>query len=501
MSTRTVDPNHTDHRSRRRRAVHTLPHPVAAGLVLGLVVASVNALPAPGAGAATQTVSNCNDSGTGSLRQAVLDAASGDTVTFSSLPCATITLASTITITTSLTIAGPGSTTLAVSGNDAVAVFAVNTGVSATISGLTVEDGMALAGAGIDNAGTLTISDSTVMGNNASSTGGGGIRNSGSLSISDSTVSDNASYHGGGGGILNNGGTVTVSDSTLSGNGAFYGDHTIGGGAIDTNGGTLTVVTSTLSGNAGDYNGGGGGILDVGGVVTVTASTFLRNTASRHGLGGGVKNEHGSVSLAASVLTKSAGVAGNACVGQITDGGYNLADDGSCGFTAAHHSVSAVNPVLGPLQNNGGPTETSAPALGSAVLDQIPPGTTGNALSLCPGTDQRGVARPQGPDCDMGAVELSPTSQEITSADSASSSLHASFSFTVTTSGTPVPAITEMQKLPKRLTFVDHGNGTAILSGVLKKAGVFHLIFKASYATGSSTYVVTQLFTLTVSQV
>jgi hypothetical protein len=501
MKTRTVDPNHSDHRYGRRRALHSLPHPFAACLVLGLVIASVNALPAPGASAAPQTVSNCNDSGSGSLRQAVLDAASGDTITFSSLPCATITLASTITITTNLTVAGPGSATLAVSGNDAVADFAVNAGVTATISGLAVEDGTALAGAGIDNAGTLTISDSTVTGNNASANGGGGIFNSGSLSVSDSTVSDNASYHGGGGGIFNNGGTVTISDSTLSGNGAFYGVHTIGGGGIDTNGGTLTIMTSTFAGNAGDYNGGGGAILDVGGVVTVTSSTFLRNSASRHGLGGGVKNEGGSVSLAATVLTKSAATAGNACVGPITDGGYNLADDGSCRFTAAHHSVPAVDPVLGPLQNNGGPTETAAPALGSAVLDQIPSGATGNAQSLCPGTDQRGVARPQGPDCDMGAVELSPTSQEITSADSASSSLHSSFSFTVTTSGTPVPAITEMQKLPKRLTFVDHGNGTATLSGVLKKAGVFHLIFKATYATGSSSYVVTQLFTLTVSQV
>ena len=94
------------------------------------------------------------------------------------------------------------------------------------------------------------------------------------------------------------------------------------------------------------------------------------------------------------------------CSRGVTDDGYNLADDGSCNFSSANHSLSNTPAKLGPLQNNGGPTETQAPRLGSPVLNRIPLGTMANGVTLCPGTDQRGVSRPQGSKCDVGAVEL-----------------------------------------------------------------------------------------------
>jgi hypothetical protein len=496
MRIQTVNPLHYRDRLRRPRGA-SIPGPLAGVLVLVLALISMAVVPPHLAGAATQTVTNCNDSGVGSLRQAILDAASGDTVTFGSLPCTTITLSTTIDITTNLTVDGPGSESLAVSGNGAVELFDVASGVTATISGLTMEDGMAIEGGAIDNAGTLTISDSTVTGNNASEHGGGGVLNEGgTLTISASTLSGNDSYHGGGGGVLNHEGMVTITNSTLSGNDAFYGGQATGGGAVENTGGTVMVVDSTVSGNSADYNGGGGGILDVGGAVTITAGSLAGDTTSRAGAGGGIRNEGGSVSMAATIVTASR--VGGGCIGKVTDAGYNLDDDGSCGFSAGHHSVSDVNPFLGPLQDNGGPTETKAPALGSATLDQIPPGTMGNSVTLCPGTDQRGVARPQGTECDMGAVELSPTSEEITSADSATAADHVTFSFTVTTTGTPVPALTLKHKLPKLLTFVDNGNGTATIAGLIKKSGVFHTLVEASYPSGATTFVVTQVFTLTV---
>jgi hypothetical protein len=133
------------------------------------------------------------------------------------------------------------------------------------------------------------------------------------------------------------------------------------------------------------------------------------------------------------------------------------------------------------------------------VLNQIPMGATGNATPLCPGIDQRGVSRPQGSACDIGAMELSPTSQTITSPDGTTGTLHTPLSFTVTTAGTPTPSVTKSGKLPKRLRFVDNGNGTATISGPPRATGSFHVTITATFGTGSAAFVVTQLFTLTIA--
>ena len=121
---------------------------VAAALVLGLAVLS-QTRPAQAAGATAHSVTNCNDSGNGSLRQVVANAPSGATVTFSlSPPCVAVTLASTIRIARSLTVEGPGARALTVSGNRLVEDFHIDSGATVTISGLTIEKGRSPTAAG-----------------------------------------------------------------------------------------------------------------------------------------------------------------------------------------------------------------------------------------------------------------------------------------------------------------------------------------------------------------
>jgi len=440
------------------------------------------ALPAQ-AGAAIDMVTNCNDSGAGSLPSVVASAASGDTVTFS-VSCSLILLNDTIDLTRNISLSGPGSSDLAVSGGGTTGVFNISTRVTADISGLTMENGNNYDGGGIDNNGTLTVTDSTLAGNDSGV--GGGISNiGGTLTVTDSTLVGNSANDRGGGIFNDPGSTATVDASTLSD------DNADDGGGIY-NEGTMTVTDGTLSGNSAAGDDGGGGILNYG-LLDVTASTLSENDASD--MGGGIFNG-GRTSMAATVVADS-GQAGD-CSGSITDAGYNLDDDGSCGFSVTDHSQSGVDPDLGPLQNNRGPTDTQAPSPTSPVLDQIPLGTTGNSVTLCPGTDQRGVVRPQGTECDIGAVELELVPWAVTSPEGATATVGVPFSFTVTTSGIPVPSITKKGRLPRRLRFSDDGDGTATISGTPKRSGVYDLAITATFGTGTTEEVVAQTFKLTV---
>ena len=200
----------------------------------------------------TLVVTNNHDSGTGSLRQVIDDAHSGDTVTFApSLRGEVITLTSgELDVSQSLAIDGPGAGQLAVSGDDASRVFEINGGATVTISGLLITDGQAVQGGGIFNSGTLTLKNCDVAANQAAATAGGAAQGggiysaAGALTIIDSTISDNqadggssASGSGGngqGGGIYyapsSSQGTLipaplTITDSTLTGNQAKGGCH------------------------------------------------------------------------------------------------------------------------------------------------------------------------------------------------------------------------------------------------------------------------------------
>jgi hypothetical protein len=186
--------------------------------------------------------------------------ATPDTITLTGGPL-------TLTDTATTTITGPGANLLSISGNNQSGVFAVNSGASAAVSGLTITDGMASFGAGLDNNGTLALSDCTVQDNHGSS-GGGGIcnENGATLTVTGSTFSGNYGANFGGGGILNGIGTVILTNCTFSGN-----TSSTGGGGLDTHG-TLTATNCTFSGNtltAGNPDGGG---------ILTTGTTTLRNT-------------------------------------------------------------------------------------------------------------------------------------------------------------------------------------------------------------------------------
>lgn len=367
----------------------------AAGIALFVTVLSGLAVSAAPAGAATLVVLNCNDSGPGSLRQAVADAASGDSISFAlSSSCSTIHLTSgPITISQQLTIVGPGANNLAVSGDNASEVFDIATEGMANISGLTVEQGTASSGGGIYNQGVLTLSNSKVSGNTASNGWGAGfLTGTGSeTDVVDSTFTGNVASVDGGG--IFNYGTLTVSGSTFSGNHAVNGD---GGGIYNFYQETAGVSDSTFSGNSAGFN--GGGIVNEGGAMTVTSSTLSGNSAGTSGSDIAV----GSMTTVQATILAD-GQMTTDCSGDITDNGYNLDDDNTCGFSSANHDLPATNPELENLANNGGLTETQLPALGSPVIGVIPTGTTSNDTQLCPRADQRGVESYGA--CSIGAVE------------------------------------------------------------------------------------------------
>jgi predicted outer membrane repeat protein len=316
-------------------------------------------------------------------------------------------------------------------------------------------------GGAIYNEGTLTVTDSTFSGNTATSSTngygyGGAIDNKGMLTVTNSTFSGNGAGYGGaiynasdstldvsnsiflgnsaffsGGALYNAGnngdgiaaGTLAVTDSTFSGNngGAI---HNEGGTLTVTNctftshyataidngigpniGGTLTVTNSTFSGNNGGaiYNEGGGVLA----TTMVTNSTFSGNGASAGagGYPGGAIYNAGTLTLRNTIAANT--IKSRNCFGGITDGGHNLDDGTSCGFSTAKGSLNNTDPKLDPagLQNNGGPTQTIALQAGS-------PGINAGNETICAGApvsdlDQRGYIRPGdgATSCSIGAYE------------------------------------------------------------------------------------------------
>ncbi len=345
--------------------------------------------------------------------------AGGGTVTFT---CSgAITLTATIVISADTTIDGSGQV-VTISGNNAVRVFTVEPGVTLNLIQLTIANGRAVGktGGGVYNSagGTLTVSNCTFAGNAATylppfGGSGGGIDNRGTLVVSNSAFSGNNAEAGSGGGIFNLG-ALTVSNSSFSSNRArdeggaicvgssaasvsnstFTGNIAHQGGAIG-NHYTLTVSNSTFLGNGDGTTYRGGGVYNgYPGIATVFNSTFSGNSAG-YEVGGIFNDIYSSLTLKNTIVANS--IEGDNCSSQITDGGGNLSyPDATCpGINA--------NPLLGPLQNNGGPTHTMALGPGSAAID-----AADNAICAAPpvnSLDQRGIVRPQGPHCDIGAVE------------------------------------------------------------------------------------------------
>ena len=182
------------------------------------------------------------------------------------------------------------------------------------------------------------------------------------------------------GGGLANRGTLTVTNSTVSGNTASCG-FAFG---LSQGGGLFNNVTLTLTN------------------VTVSGNTASCGAGSCSAFGGGLFNDNGAPTLMTATIVAQQ-LAGADCAGTITSNGFNLDSDNTCNLTQVTDKPGITSPGVGPLQNNGGPTQTHALLPGSPAIDMV--------LSGCPppATDQRGVGRPQGTACDIGAYELDRT--------------------------------------------------------------------------------------------
>jgi hypothetical protein len=336
------------------------------GWFRGVVLPALVLMAASPAFAATLTVFNLNDGGPGSLREDIALAASGDTIQFANGLIGTLKLSSSLVITQNVTITGPGAGLLTISGNNAFTVFTINSGTT-TFNDLTIANGNAVApggGGGITAAaGTNVILVGCGMANNASpNNSGGGIYSMGSLTISYSTFFGNTSNSSGG--AIVSGGSLTLQNST------FFGNFAPIGGAVSILGGTATVENSTFTANRSDE---GAGIFSSG-TVTLANDTIAGNDS-----GAGVHNNVGAtISIANSIIS---GNASGDCV--------------QCGTQPSNNLIGGTAD-LGPLQYNGGISQTMMPLPGSPAIGA----GTGSTLS----SDQRGFARPGGTS-DLGAVQ------------------------------------------------------------------------------------------------
>ena len=278
-------------------------------------------------------------------------------------------------------------------------------------------------GGGIHNEGTLTLNDSTVSGNNAST---------------DTAYGDGGGIHSAG-----NGSSVTLNNSTVSSNSSNGGGS--GGGLWNSDGASMELTNSTVSFNTSSDN--GGGIYNTGNsTVTLNNSTIGKHN-SASGSGGGIWNDtNGTVNFKNSIIARNrANSAGPDCYNSATliSLDYNLVgDDSGCFFTPQTNDQVNVDPLLGELQDNGGPTETRALRLGSPAFDAIPTGNCTDHLGTPIPTDQRGVPRPQGSVCDIGAYEAQTADLSLSKAvDQVSPDVGESVVFTIqTTNDGPLEA-------------------------------------------------------------
>jgi len=396
----------------------------------------------------TIEVTNANNSGAGSLRQALVDVCPGGTITFNaSLSGASIVLdpGAQLTLDKNVTIdASALAVRVAITTDSMGRVMQVNSGVTAELNSLKIRHGNVTGdGGGIHNQGNLTVINSVFL-NNLAGNWGGGVYNTGTLAITDSSFVINYAYYGGG--IFNDGGSVTVTNSTFDQNssgdngGAIYNadsgghlevsnstftlntasagggiasdsgtvivkgstlkqnsaDHPLGsgGGILNGPGAVMTVVNTTLAGNIADYYGGG---IYNRGTLTMKNSTLSGNSASASN-GGGLANYAGTLHIANTIIANSP--SGGDCINEggatIPTNLNNLVEDGSCDGTMG-------DPLLADLADNGGPTQTMALLEGSPAIDAGDDATC--AAAPVSGVDQRGVTRPQGAHCDIGAYE------------------------------------------------------------------------------------------------
>jgi len=311
-------------------------------------------------------------------------------------------------ISSQITIEGNGAIIERSSGADPLSVLTIEYG-DLTLNNATITGGADGPGGGmIISPGTVTINESVITGNTALE-GGGIYCYECMVTIRNSTISGNTANKGGGMKILDVG-TVTIENSTIANNVSVL----EGGGVSQDVGGygdsSLTISNSTISGNTTDSE--GGGVFSEGGSLTISNSTITGNTAD---VGGGIYaySYEGNITLNQSLISGNTATSDPevfAYYGYAIDTdnhnlfGYN--GDAGVSFTPGGTNIVPgvgvqVSDILDTnLADNGGATQTHALVAGSPGIDAIP-----SAFCSVP-TDQRGISRPQGEDCDIGAFEL-----------------------------------------------------------------------------------------------
>jgi hypothetical protein len=365
----------------------------------------------------TFTVTNLSAMGPGSLYQAILDANNtpgANTINFAPGVSGTITMTSGVPMLSgNIDLEGPGPAALTVQANGGLSTVP---GAVTTVAGLTITNPVGPTPVISINHATLTVNNCII----ANCPDGGVQSVGGLLGLHNCTIAGNGSF-----GIYNLAGTMLIDTTTISGNTANTGQYH-GGGIWNT--GTLTIRNSTVAGNnAPGYTyyvhfinnwvhvpGSGAGIWNSG-TLTITSSTIAGNHAD---IGGGILSDSaGAVTVRDSIIAQNQAPNGPDVSGAVTSLGNNLVGDGtaSSGFTGPADQVGTstkpMNPMLGPLQNNGGPTATMALLAGSPA---IAAGDSTNA----PTTDQRGLPRQTNPAYDIGSVayNVAPSTERFVAA-------------------------------------------------------------------------------------
>jgi len=366
------------------------------GLLAAALAVTVLGLTAAPAQAATVVVNTTVDqslddcSVTCSLRDAVATANPGDTIT---IPAGhyVLTLGA-IGVDKDLTISGADARTTVLDGNHMSQVLFFIDGTPATISDVALVNGLS---EGEDPNDLFTFAGGALFGAFAP------------LKLERSLIANNQAGAGGGVAWV---GPATIDGCTFTGNQATGTSENpaLGGGMLLLEG-EHTISNSTFSGNTAAAGGTGGGVVFLVSTFHLFNVTLTANQAAP-GAGGGLAD---SIGVAGSTLANTiiAGNSGGDCFfsGTPAAADHSLDSDGSC--VSGPGNLPGVNPLLGPLANNGGPTDTHALLAGSPALDA-------GDNATCLATDQRGVTRPQGPACDIGAFEVfvPPTPQSLIAA-------------------------------------------------------------------------------------
>lgn len=454
-----------------------------AALLLAMGVAGVSGIAHAAGTVGTGTPASCTEA---ALNTAL---SGGGAVLFNcGAAPVTITLTTTKFLSQATDINGGGLVTL--DGNNAVQLLSMSPSANLALSGISLVNGRTASnGAAISFQGpaALTLTN-VVLGNNQTTVGDGGAVSAyagATATLTDVTAIGNKASAGGA--IFMDGTSkLSLTRFRATGNQA-----TSGGGVIEFWGPSVSIIESTFATNAATAFGAGGGVIDVNpatkATLSIVNSTFQGNTASNAGSGAAISThdttgtinnstfaDHqaqgtieagGNTKLTLTNTIVSNTIANQNCFvvgGTIVDGGNNLQFAGtisnSCGA-----SIPTADPKLGSLANNGGPTSTIALLAGSPAID------AGNNAT-CAATDQRGVARPQGAKCDIGAYEaatagVAPT---ITNGPAPGGTVGIPYAFTYTATGTtPISFALLSGSLPPGLLLTAAGTivGTPTMPG------------------------------------